>query len=198
MARDEIEVGKEYFCREETSGKGLAGTFRIEESKIEARLHSFDKPFFLKQKSIVLRLENNRFVTLYDSYSSGGAGGSHDLREPKLSTYTCRVAANIAIIGRDSWSETDPIRQVHFDIAHTDDLLHHIKKFDAIADAKLGKSPDPTICELKVGGVKISAWYAASGSFDFPLGLPRGLVEPGTNVGDRPSGPFHYPARQKV
>src|SRR4051794_21895012 len=129
MAGDDLEIGRDYFCRELTSGKKLNGTFRIDESKIEARLHEFDKPFSLAQRSIVLRLENNRFVTLHDIYTSGAGGGHHVLREPKLSSYPCRIGANLAILGRDEWKEDDPIRRVSFDIAHTDDLLHHMKKF---------------------------------------------------------------------
>lgn len=175
MAGENLEIGRDYFCRELTSGEELNGTFRIDESKIEARLHAFDKPFFLKQKCILLRLDNNRFITLHDIYTSGGAGGHHDLREPKLSSYTCRIGANIAIVGRDEWKEDDPIRRVSFDIAHTDDLLHHMKKFNAMAEAKLGKHPDPTIFELRVGVTKVSAWYAASGSFEFKRATTIGL-----------------------
>jgi hypothetical protein len=189
MADDDIEIGRRYFCREETSGEGHQGIFRIDESSMEAKLHSFDKQFFLDQKSVVLRLENNRFVTLHDIYSSGHVGSSHDSREPTLSSYNCRVAGNIAIIGRDAWNETDPIRRVDFNIAHTNELLRHKKKFNAVADAKFGKNPDPMIFEFKVEGIKVSAYYMASGNFDFKRA---------TNIGLRYSIEFDEPATMRT
>lgn len=189
MTTDGIEIGRSYFCREETSGAGRSGTFRIDEDSMAAQLHSFDEPFFLNQRSVVLRLENNRFVTLHDIYSGGVPGSSHDSREPQLSSYTCRIAGNIAIIGRDAWHETDSIRHVDFDIAHTDDLLRHKNKFDAVADAKLGKHPDPMIFELKVAGIKVSAWYTASGNFNFKRA---------TNIGLRYSVEFDEPTTMRT
>jgi len=167
MAFHDIEIGQRYFCREETSGEGREGIFRIDESSIEAKIYSFDEPFFMGQKSVVLRLENNQFVTLFDIYSSGAAGSHHDPREPQLSSYTCRIAGNIAIVGRSNWKETDPIYRFHFDIAYADQLLHHAKKFRAAANAKLGMPSDPKVFEVKAAGMKITAWYVASGNFDF-------------------------------
>ena len=147
MATDGIEIGRTYFCREETSGEGREGTFRIDDGSMEAQLHSFDEPFFLDQKSVVLRLENNRFVTLHDIYSCGSPGSSHDLREPKLSSYTCRIAANIAIAGRDAWHETDPIRRVDFDIAQTNNLLRHCPSSEHLAR-----------CAAQISGGSASSW----------------------------------------
>jgi hypothetical protein len=189
MADYDIEIGRGYFCREETSGERHQGVFRIDESSMEAKLHSFDKQLFMDQKSVVLRLENNRFVTLHDIYSSGHVGSSHDSREPTLSSYNCRVAGNIAIIGRNAWNENDPIRRVDFSIAHSDELLRHKKKFDAVADAKFGKHPDPMIFEFKVAGIKVSAYYMASGNFGFKRA---------TNIGLRYSIEFDEPATMRT
>ncbi|QMW22700.1 hypothetical protein [Sandaracinobacteroides saxicola] len=173
MARNDLEIGREYFCRELTSGKNLNGIFRIEKSNINARLHQLDDPFFLKEESILLRLENNCFVTMHDIYKS--IGMNYDLTEPKLSSYNCSIGASIAIVGRDEWKEDDPIRRVSFDIAHTNDLLRHSKTFNAMAEAKVGKHPDSTIFKLKVGLMQVSAWYAASGNSDFKRATTIGV-----------------------
>lgn len=189
MTADDIEIGRGYFCREETSGEGRQGIFRIDESSMEAKLHSFDEHFFLNQSSVVLRLEDNSFVTLHDIYT-GGEPSSHQSGKPLLlKSYSCRIAANVAIIGKDAWNETDPIRRVDFNIAHTDELLRHKKKFNAVADAEFGKHPDPMIFEFKLAGIKVSAYYMASGNFDFKRA---------TNISLRYSIEFDEPATMRT
>jgi hypothetical protein len=167
MVRDSVELGRSYFCREETSGEGYSGLFQIGDEEIWAKLFSFDQPFCVDAKDhLILRLEDNRFVSLHDNISMPGEC-AYDLREPKRTAYAQRVVSNIAVIGRDAWMPTDGIKRVEFTIEYADDLLHHSDKFDAVADAEFGELPDTRIFELEITGLRISAWYTARGSMYF-------------------------------
>ena len=167
MARDSVELGKTYFCREETSGDGHSGLFQIDEEEMRAKLFCFDKSFCVDAKELlVLRLEDNRFVSLHDNISIPGEC-AYDLREPQLTAYAQRVVSNVTVLGRDAWMPADPLKRVEFAIEHAADLLHHSTKFDAIADADFGEMPDPNIFELQASGLTISAWYTVRGSMNF-------------------------------
>lgn len=161
----EIEIGRRYFCREESSGERHSGTFHIEQREIAAAFCSFDKPLPIHfGEPLLVRLETGQIVSLHKNILSGG---STYHAEGKPGPFTRRVISNIAVIGRDPWLPTDPVRRVQFSLAHSEELLHHDDKFDAIADAEFGMIPDPMLFELRTAGSTIKVWYAASGSMAF-------------------------------
>jgi hypothetical protein len=166
MAGNEIEPGRCYFCREESSGEGHSGTFHIDEHEIAAAFCSFDKPLPKNfADPMLVRLENGQMVSLYKNVVGGGT--TYNDGEGKAGPFTRRVISNIAVIGRDPWHPADRIRRVQFSIAGSDDLLHHSDKFDAIADADFGEMPDPMLFELSAAGCMVKVWYAASGNMTF-------------------------------
>jgi hypothetical protein len=173
MARDALELGRRYFCREETTGEGYCGMFLIEEKDIAVQLFAFDKVVGRDFGDLlVLRLENNQVVSLHNNVN-GGASTTHS-HDGKVLSSSRRVISNIAVIGHDAWA-ADPIRRVQFNIAHADDLMLHSDKFDAIADAEFSALPELTLFELKIGGVTVKVWYPTSGSVAFKRATTIGI-----------------------
>lgn len=186
MARDDIEKGRRYFCREETSGKGYSGMFHIDEDGMGVQLFAFDEMLIHELDDLlVARLEDNRVVSLHQNVTSGPS--SHHHNERKVNSSSTRVISNIVVIGEEPWQPEDPIRRVQFSIAHADDLLHHWDRFDAIADAKFGAMPEATLFELTVDSMTIKVWYPATVSmllkrptrigvrYELEFGEPRDL-----------------------
>lgn len=166
MAKDDIEKGRRYFCREEITGKGYSGTFHIDEDGMEAQLFAFDEILpHVFDDLMIARLEDNRIVSLHQNVTSGPT--SHYHSERKVRSSSKRVISNIVVIGEEPWLPEDPIRRVQFSIAHADDLLHHSDKFRAIADAEFSATPESTLFELAVDGMMIKVWYPATGSMSF-------------------------------
>lgn len=166
MVRDNIEHGRRYFCREQSSGKGYSGIFHVDENDMAVQLFEFDEPLVDRfDDLLVLRLEDNRIATLHNNITNGPS--SHYNYDRKVQSASIQVLSNIVVIGEDPWQPQDPIRRVKFSIEHADDLLHHSDKFDAIADAEFGDFAEETLFELPVEGMKIKVWYPAKGSMRF-------------------------------
>ncbi len=183
MASDPIEVGRQYFCREQTGGEPPSGMFQIGSDEISATFYSFDKSTNLKTDDpLILRLEDNRVASLHRNTSHGdstsytrGLGVSH----------SHRVTSNVVVIGDDAWVAADPVRRVQFTIGHAEPLMHHDQKFDAVADAELGRTAENTVFDLAMAGIGVKVWYTASG---------RWPHRRATTIGVRYSVEFDEPA----
>lgn len=166
MSRETIEKGRRYFCREETTGKGLSGMFHIDDDDIVAQLFVFDEPLVsLFDDLLVVRLEDNRIASLHNNITNGPTSHYQNIKGVRSSS--TRVLSNIVVVGEDPWQPGDPIRRVEFSIEHAEDLLHHSDKFDAIADAEFGDMPEVTLFRMPVDGMTIKVWYPATGFMRF-------------------------------
>lgn len=163
MVRSDLEKGRHYFCREETTGKNFSGIFYIDEDDMGIRLFAFDEILNDNfDQNLVARLEDNRIVSLYQNITNGPS--SHHNYEGKVYSSSTHVISNIVVIGEEPWQPADPIRRVQFSIAHADNLLLHMNKFAAIADAKFNAMPELTLFELAVDGMTIKVSYSATGN----------------------------------
>jgi hypothetical protein len=166
MASSDIEKGRRYFCREETTGKGYSGMFHIDEDVMEAQLFAFDEALpRVFDDLLIARLEDNRIASLHQNVTNGPA--SHYRKAGDVRSSSMRIISNIVVIGEEPWQPEDPIRRVQFSITHADDLLHHSDKFRAIAGAEFSAMPEAMLFELAVDGMKIKVWYPATGNMSF-------------------------------
>lgn len=161
-----IELGRRYFCRQESSGGGHFGTFQIDADEISATFCSFDEPLpMVFSDPLQIRLENGRLVSLYKNVPVGGT--TYQTTDGKTGPFTRRIISNITVIGPDAWHPDDPVRRAFFSIPGSDELLQHSAKFDQIGEAEFGDVDDPLLCEFAVAGIKVKIWYTASGVMAF-------------------------------
>lgn len=168
MANDDIEIGHRYFCREETTGKGYCGMFHIDANDMAVELYAFDEHYLGGDfdELLVLRLANNRIISLHNNIPGSGAISHNDL-ENKRWTSRRHVVSNVVIAGDNAWLQDDPIRRISFSIEYAEELLRCSEKFEAIAEAEFGNMPDSTLFALEADGMTLKAWYPASGNLTF-------------------------------
>jgi ApeA N-terminal domain 1 len=166
MVSKDIEIGREYFCREIASGR--EGRFSISKDYIKATLFAFDERFHLDTGGVVvLRTETNKIVSLHQNIDGGSGGGGFVNSDPPMFSDAHTIISNIAVVGFSAWEAQDTLRQVDFAVPHTSDLLRHSEKFQALADAEFGSDTDQDLLTLHSGGMTVRIWYGASGSMDF-------------------------------
>jgi len=162
MARDELEQGRRFFCREETTGKGYSGMFHVGDDDMAMDLFAFDEVILEEFDDLLIaRLEDNRIVSLHKNVTSGPATNHHF--EKGVQSSSTHVSSNIVVFGEAPWQPDDKIRRVQFSIAHADDLLTHSDTYDAIIAADFDTMPDNSLLELAVGGLTLKIWYTVWG-----------------------------------
>ena len=166
MALNDIEIGREYFCREESTGKH--GRFSITTEGIQATFFAFDEELSLPEEgATILRLENNKIISLHESFNLGSGLGSHVNSDPHMSSHSSTIIANVAVAGYSPWLPDDELWQTGFVVPHADALLRHRNKFRAIAEAKIGADVEKELLKISTGGMTVQIWYGASGSIEF-------------------------------
>lgn len=166
MVSKSIELGRRYFCREETTGQHYTGTFCVEADDMFAWLYAFTGHISDDfEDLLVLRLEDNRIASLHNNFVSGGVYGGTANDQPSPES-RC-ITTNIVVVGDDVWKADDPILRVEFTIQYADGLMQHNPKHRAVAKANFFKMPDLTLFELETTGQTVSVFYAPSGNITF-------------------------------
>jgi hypothetical protein len=166
MMSKDIEIGREYFCKEVASGR--EGRFSISEDYIKATLFAFDERFHIETDGVVvLRTENNKLVSLHHNFDGGSGGSGFVNSDPPMFSDAHTIISNIAVVGYSAWEAHDLLRQADFAVPQTSDLLHHSAKFRALAETEIGSITDQELLTLHAGGMTVRIWYGASGSMDF-------------------------------
>jgi hypothetical protein len=165
MAHGELEIGRKYHCREETTGLGLTGNFVIERDIMKVELFSYEKFFHVDcDDYLLLRTETNDMASLHDNIP-GETGHTHS--RPALTTYSATIISNLVVIGRDPWPPADLVRQTRFRIPHVHDTLHHVPSFNRVANTKFGTDVNNVIFSAQIGDERIQASYNYSGSMSY-------------------------------
>lgn len=164
MAIHNIELGRPYYCREETTGSHYAGLLKIEQDNIEVRLFSFGKSFHIKLDWLVLRTEENNVITLLDNIS-GGRGTNSWVRGVPI--HFIRILSNFALAGRTPWNPIDLARHIQFSVENSSDTLLHVETHDKVANSKFGADVQNKIFSKRISDMEITAWYSVSGSTEF-------------------------------
>jgi hypothetical protein len=166
MARD-IEPGKQILCQELNTGKGYTGFFYLDEKQITADICSYDKSFyFLPEKPIFFRTENNQIVSLHSNITNYPGSTVHT-PEPRMQTHKLHIISNTAVVGDDRWETSDKLKRVTFLVSRARELLKHKEKFDRLVKAKLGDECDRDLFSVTVNAMTISAGYSSRYSFEY-------------------------------
>lgn len=173
-------------CAELVTGKNLTGTLTISDEEMTAQIYGYDEYFNIPGECpIFLRVGNtNEIVSLHDNLTH--PPGTHSRRMPSRITRRQDIVSNIAVVGPDEWTAEDKIKRVVFKVKHTDDLMHHNDKVNALGD---GDWPNRKIFEKSADGMTLRAWYGGTWgllfntpkefwpTFEIEFEEPRGIQE---------------------
>ena len=159
-------------CIEISSGENFSGSISLEENKLELKLFGFNRECYVgNEKPISVRTENNKYVTIYDSFSSTGRkyGPSADY------VSECLVHFNRANYGADLWLDSDKVKTVRFSVKGSEKLVEDSNKIDRIHASAIPDYGDIQIYVLPVGKLTIGANYSVVSKLG---GLERHTISP--------------------
>lgn len=153
-----IELGKTLHCVETNTGKNLTGTLLLSVDGLSADIYSYDDLVHIDcDKPIYFITKNAQTVSFHSNLSSG----TGTTRSSNIEVHHQKIISNIAIVGKNRWTELDKVKSVSFTVNHTISLMHHHDKIKSICTSKFANDKHWTIFNTPAKGMIIKAWYGA-------------------------------------
>lgn len=157
---DTLKPNEKILCVEQETGREIKGFFRYSPDSIETQLVSFDGFFQIPDDSrITLLAEDLKFITLLNSFSSTGSRSKHS--EPKQHSHNQWIHSNLALVGDRPWTEDMAVKQVSFEVPHSQRILENRKFVELLTGEERFSDADRRVVHTSVDGITVSVWYAA-------------------------------------
>ncbi|WP_271591823.1 hypothetical protein [Bradyrhizobium sp. CCBAU 65884] len=149
-------------CVELVTGKNLTGTVLISENELRADIYSYDDHFHIEgEEPVFLQTATNEIVSLHSNVTTITGTSSRNL-PPQRTTRHQEILSNVAVVGHDAWAAEDGVKQVSFNVKHTNQLMLHDGKVKTIGRTRFPEEDELTIFNDTAEGMTVRAWYGAT------------------------------------
>ncbi|MBR0773314.1 hypothetical protein JQ625_00580 [Bradyrhizobium diazoefficiens] len=162
-----IEIGKPLHCVELVTGQSLTGTVLVSNDELRTDIYSYTGHFHINgEQPVFLQTATNEIVSLHSNVTMNAGTNSRNTA-PQRATQRQEILSNVAVVGHDPWRAEDEVKQVSFQVKHTNQLMHHDQKVKAIGRNRLPTEAHFTIFNDAAKGMTVRAWYGATYGMEF-------------------------------